>query len=372
MSPLPVSPASGLEELTRALVRIPSQSGSEDAVARFAHDWLAARGLEVELVGLSVFARLRGAPGPTVLLNSHLDTVPAGEGWEADPWDVEWRDDRLVGLGANDAKGCAAAMMWAAASLAQLPAGERPGELWLALNEREETTNAGMRAVVEHVGLPDGAVTGEPTGLEVVRAQAGLALLVATWRGRSCHAAHVSRVDHENALLAAARELATLPNPWVLEGEHPLLGPSTLTPTVLHVGDRHNRVPDLAECTFDARLAAPHDAAECLALLCDRLPTAEVTVKSDRLRPVETPDEHAFVRAALDCAGTARATGSNTMSDMALLPGVPAVKCGPGMTVRSHTANEYIARAELAAGAAFYERVVPAAWRALAAEVPTS
>lgn len=352
-----------LAELCRELVRIPSPSGSEGEVARFAADWLGEFGLEVALVGNSVVARIQGGTGARVMLASHLDTVPAGEAWLADPWDVAWKDERLVGLGANDAKGCAAAMMWSAARLAGR--GGLEGELVLALNACEETTNAGMRDVLAEIGMPDAAVVGEPTGLEVVRAQAGLAVLTAVWTGRSCHAAHVSRVEHENALLAAARELAGLRSPWVLEGEHPLLGPSTLSATVLHAGDRHNRVPDRAEATFDARLAAPHTAAECVELLRGKLPNAEVSIRSERLRAFETGGEHPFVRAMLRCAEKREAIGSNTLSDMALLDGVPAVKCGPGATARSHTPNEWIELAELEAGARFYERAVPEALRVM-------
>lgn len=358
--------ATPLEELLRDLVRIPSPSGSEGAACEHAAHWLERSGLVVERAGDNVIARLCGGPGATLLLNSHLDTVPAGQGWEVDPWQAEWRDGRLFGLGANDAKASAAAMMWAAAGLAR--AGGLPGELVLALTACEETSNAGMEAVLARVGRPDAAVTGEPTGLAVVRAQAGLALLVATWTGRACHAAHVARVEHENALLAAARDLARIDEPWLLEGEHPLLGASTLTATVLAAGERHNLVPDRAEAVFDARLAPPHDAAECVRLLAAALPRAAIRVRSERLRAVETAADHPLVRAALACAGGAQAVGSSTLSDMALLRGVPAIKCGPGESARSHAPNEYVTRAELAAGAAFYTALVPAALRALEEE----
>jgi acetylornithine deacetylase len=343
---------SELEDLLLTLVRQPSVSGDEAAIAALCAEWLERAGLEVSVVERSVVARLSGGEGPRLLLNTHFDTVPAGEGWSADPWDVAWEGDRLVGLGANDAKASVASMMFAARALAQGP--PIAGELLVAINHEEETTNAGMAAVLEQIGAPDLAVTGEPTGLEVVRAQAGLAVLTATWRGRSCHAAHVTRVEHENALLLAARDLATFPTPTPFSGEHPLLGPSTLTPTTLHSGERHNKVPDLAEAVFDARLAAPHDAEECLDVLRRHLPHAEPRVRSKRLAAVETSAQHPLVLAALRHTGRSRAIGSNTLSDMALLPGIPAVKCGPGQTARSHTPDEFVTRDELAAGAAFY------------------
>ena len=350
-------------ELVLELVRIPSVSGDEAACATFARDWFAERAIDVELVGNSVLACVELGRGPRVLLNSHLDTVPAGPSWTRDPYDARWQDGRLFGLGANDAKASAAGMMLALAALAERR--DAHGTAWVALCACEETTNAGMRDVLERIGRPDAGITGEPTGLEVVRAQSGLAVLVARWLGKSCHAAHVARVEHDNALLAAARDLAEFPAALILEGEHALLGPSTIAATVLHAGDRHNRVPDAAELLLDARLAPPHDARECVERLRAMLPHAELSVRSDRLKPVETAADHPLVRAALAAAGKEAPIGSSTMSDMALLAGIPAVKCGPGETARSHTPDEFVLRTEVDAGAAFYTRVLPAALAAL-------
>ena len=307
---------------------------------------------------------LEGSSGTTLMLNSHLDTVGAGPSWSVDPWDAEWRAGRLTGLGANDAKGCVAAMV---AAMAAAAAGPRPGgTLLLALTVGEETSNRGMEQVLEQLGLPDAAVTGEPTGLEVVRSQAGLAVIEARWLGTSCHAAHAWKLTHRNALLEAARDLSALPSAVCLEAGHELLGPTTLVAAALHSGERHNRVPDSAEALFDVRITPPHDAALCLAALARRLPGAELRLRSERLKAVDTAAGHPLVRAALAAAGRARAVGSSTLSDMALLHAVPAVKCGPGDSHRSHTPDEYLLLEELEAGAAFYSRLVPLAFEALA------
>jgi acetylornithine deacetylase len=289
-----------------------------------------------------------------------------GEGWTREPLAPVWEGGRLYGRGANDAKASAAAMIAAAATLAESDAWS--GRVWLALNACEETSNAGMADALQHIGPVDGAVVGEPTGLEVVRAQSGLAVVVATWAGRSCHAAHVERVEHENALLLASAELARTAPHLVLDGEHPLLGKSTVVATVLRAGERHNVVPDRAEAVFDARLAPPHTAADVVRALAAAMPGAELRVRSERLRPFETAEDHPLVRAALESAGRERAIGSATMSDMALLQGVPAVKCGPGQTSRSHTPDEFVLASEVEAGEAFYSAFAPAALRALAAD----
>jgi acetylornithine deacetylase/succinyl-diaminopimelate desuccinylase-like protein len=206
------------EGLLSDLVSIPSSSGAEGASADFLEGAARAAGLDVERVGDSILcAAGRGAPH--LLLNTHHDTVPVGEGWRGDPFDGAWRlldgERTLVARGANDAKASVAAMLTAASAFAN--GGARgAGTLLLAVTACEETTNVGMTSVLERLaqrGLaPDGGVTGEPTGLEVVRAQSGLCVIEAVWTGKACHAAHVARVEHENALLSASRALASLPD----------------------------------------------------------------------------------------------------------------------------------------------------------------
>lgn len=359
-------------ELLAAMVATPSVSGEEGAVADLVQAWLARFDVASTRLGHTVVAVVEGEqPGPTLLLNSHLDTVPAGSGWSVDPHAAVWQDGQLTGLGANDAGGCVAAMMTASARLAAAP--RFAGKLVLSLHAQEETNNRGMTDYLAAFGAPDAAITGEPTGLEVVRSQAGLAVLTATWRGQSCHAAHVARVEHDNALLKAARELASFPD-WLHPGEvHPLLGPSTLAVTALQSGGPHNKVPDEAQAVFDARLVPPTTAADCVALLQEKLPRAEVAIRSERLGPIDTSAVDQLVQVALQAAGREEALGSTTLSDMALLPpGVPAIKVGPGQTARSHTPDEYLLQEELAAGIDFYETVVPAWFAAVASLVPSS
>ena len=356
--------ATDLRGLLRELVAIPSVSGDEAAVADLVSELLRSGGLDVQRLGHTVVARLARGRGPRFLLFSHLDTVPVGEGWTRDPYRATWEHGRLYGRGANDAKAAATAMLWTILAAARAPA-RWQGELVVALNAQEETDNAGMRALLAELGAPDGAVCGEPTGLEVVRAQAGLAILQASWTGRSCHAAHVARSDHDNALLRAAKELATLPS-WMSPGDaHPLLGQSTIAPTVFEAGKRHNVVPDRATLKLDCRLAPPHTAQRAREVVAAALPGAELTILSERLKPFETAEAHPLVQAAMRCTGKTATLGSMTLSDMALLAGTPAVKCGPGETSRSHTADEFVLASELEAGAAFYARLVPEALEAL-------
>ena len=352
-----------VSELLRDLVAIQSISGNEGPIADFVCAFLTANGIDSERAGHTVLARLERGSGARFLMNSHLDTVPVGNGWTREPFAEDWSDGRLYGRGSNDAKASVASMLTALVALKSSRAWS--GKVELALTACEETTNAGMGDAIARLGLPDGAVTGEPTGLGVVRAQSGLAVLTAEWHGRACHAAHVARVDHDNALLAAGRELQATA-PYVEVGrEHALLGKSTLVATVFESGQRHNVVPDRALAVFDGRIAPPFGAQDGVLALEARLPNAKISVRSARLRPIETAEDHPLVRAALSASGQSRAVGSSTLSDMALLQGVPCVKCGPGETARSHTPDEFILRTELEAGSAFYIRFVPLALEAL-------
>src|SRR5690606_13045048 len=107
------------------------------------------------------------------------------------------------------------------------------------------------------------------------------------------------------------------------------------------------------EAVIDVRLAPPLTAGDAVAMLAARLPHATVAIRSERLRAVETGEDHPLVRRALEAAGRSAAIGSTTLSDMAFLGAVPAIKCGPGETARSHTPDEFVRRDEVLAGARF-------------------
>lgn len=342
------------------MVAIPSLSTHEQERSDWVARQLADAGLAVQKIGDNVVVEIGSGEGPVLMLASHLDTVPAGEGWHQNPYRNEWQQGKLVALGANDAGASVAAMC---ATISRLACQPLSGTLRLALVVEEETSNAGMAQVLETVGLPDMAVIGEPTGLEVVRVQAGLAILKAQWKGQSCHAANAPQVEHQNALLQACGELAALPSCHQFESSSQSihgLRPTSVVPAVLNSGDRHNRVPDSACATFDVRLSPPQSAADVADWLQEQLPTAQVEVVSDRLRPIDTCFDHPLVQQALAMNGRSEAIASSTMSDMALLQGVAAIKCGPGESNRSHTPNEFITADELDAGVDFYTRLCTA------------
>ncbi|HEV8631260.1 MAG TPA: M20/M25/M40 family metallo-hydrolase [Thermoanaerobaculia bacterium] len=356
--------AEALLALHRRLVAIPSVSGEEAAIAGFLEELLREGGATPLRLGDTLLAIVepasgggRPAPAPLLLLDTHLDTVPPGEGWSRDPFTPVVIDGRVHGLGSNDAKASVAAMTAAFLALRNEPL---PFALGLALVEGEETRGAGTQRVLAALaerGVPLlGAVFGEPTSLDLASAQKGLLVLELVARGQGCHAAHAAALGADNAALLLARDLLALAGAE-LAPPHPRLGATTLQPTVVRAGTARNVVPAEATAVLDVRTtpAASHD--EVVARV-RALAASEVRVLSSRLEPRETAEDALVVRAALLARPAARLYGSPTLSDLVHVASAPAIKCGPGVSERSHTADEWVGEDEIVAGAAFYQSFV--------------
>ena len=336
-------------DLLSALVAIPSLSGEETAVATFLAGWLRDRGVAVEVLGDNVVATVAGAAGgPTLLWNSHLDTVPAGADWHRDPWSPAIVDGRLVGLGAGDAKASLAAMASATVTLAAQ--GLTRGRLVFAATVNEEIGASGLPDVLAAIGAVDAALVGEPTSLQAAIAQSGLLLLEGTCRGRSAHAARAAL--GRNAVTAAARDLVAI-DALVLDRVHPLLGRSGANVTVIRGGDRHNVIPDTCRYTIDVRYTPAYEPEELTALLVATV-EADLDVRQDHTLPVETAKDAPIVAALRAAEPGLRLFGSPTMSDWIHLAHVDAVKIGPGDSERSHTPNESVAVAQVRRAAELY------------------
>ena len=339
-------------ELLTLLVSTPSVSREEGPLADLVQDLVAAQGFEVHRQGNNLWFSFGKQGASRLLLNSHLDTVPPCAGWEGDPFMPVWQGARLQGLGANDAKGCVAAILLAAFELSKQPF---DGEVVVALTAEEETGGNGIATILDQLGPLDCAVVGEPTGLRICAAQRGLLVLKCTARGQSGHVAHAQMLGAENAIHKAARDIgrvAAMDFP-----AHPLLGSQKAQVTQISGGLRRNQVPDTCEFFIDLR-TGPDQDHEALAAAFQRQLESDVAIHSKRYLPKGTDAAHPIVRAALQAAGKAGPVGSGTTSDWAFLGDIPAVKAGPGDTFRSHRPNEYLTLPELEAGAAFYANLV--------------
>lgn len=348
---MPVKSPDAIALLSK-LVATPSVSRNEAAVASVLVEWLAEHGVVAERLGDgNVVVRVRGAaPGPTLLLNSHLDTVPRKDGWSRDPWTPAIEDGRLYGLGSNDAKASVAAMACATVQLAR--AGLARGELVFAATAMEEVGGGGLEVIRGELGDLDAALVGEPTSLQPAVAQGGLLIVEGTAHGRTAHAARPE--EGLNALVAAAHDVLAI-DALVLERHHPFLGRSTANVTVLAGGERHNVIPDRCDYTVDVRYTPSYSPEELLARL-DTLTRSELRVRSNRLRPVETALDSPIVTAMLAVRPDLSPFGSPTMSDWVHLQGIDTIKIGPGDSVRSHTPDEWVAVDDVIAAVELYTR----------------
>ena len=339
-------------ELLQALVAIPSVSGDEGRIADTVSAWAEGWGARVHRGGHNVWFSVGSGPR-RLLVNSHLDTVKPCAGWTYEPHAPEWREDRLYGLGSTDAKGCVTGMLLTARALLKegAPTG---GEVVFAFTAEEETGGKGLGTMLSELGPLDAAIVGEPTSLKPCTAQRGMLLLRCTAHGQSGHVAHAHTNASVNAIHLAAQDISVLTE--LRFPSHPLLGESRAQVTQISGGLARNQVPDTCEFFVDLRTTPDMDHAEVAKHVAGAL-KSQVQVHSARYLPKATAGSQPIVRAAVAAAG-AQPVGSSTTSDWAFLGDLPAVKVGPGDTLRSHQADEYLTRAELEAGAAFYTRLV--------------
>jgi acetylornithine deacetylase len=344
--------ASPVVSLLDTLVRARSPSREEQPAADALEAWLRANapGDVVRSDRNVAIVRDSGVPGPTLLLLSHHDTVPATAAWTRDPWDPAIHDGRMYGLGANDAKGCLSAMCVAFAS-----ARVTRGRLVLAGVCEEEIGRGGAEVFLPTLPAADEAIVGEPTGLDVAVAQNGLLILECETTGRAGHAARPHLAD--NAIYAGARDVLAL-EALTLDRVHPIAGATTHAVTVCSAGERHNVIPDRFRFTIDLRTTAAYTHDTLVELVRGAVSArTSVSVRSGRFRPVATPDDAPILAAALRAVPQARTFSSPTLSDWAHLDG-PAIKWGPGLSEVSHTADEWVELAMVERAVVAYRQVI--------------
>ena len=319
-------------------------SGYEDGCVALLRDVLPG----ATVSGRNVFA-FRGNGARTLLLNSHMDTVPASAEWTADPHAADLVDGKIVGLGSNDAKGPLAALVCAFLA-ATVPA---HGRLVLAATCDEETGGDGLGVLRPDLPPIDAAIIGEPTQLRVCSCQRGLLRLRLTARGKRAHAARPWQ--GENAIEKAARDigrLAALDLP-----EHEVLGPATLQVTMIDGGVKTNVVPPACVCEIDARTIPALDNTALEARVRE-LVESDVELVSNRFVPLETPTEASIVQAALAAAGHDAPQAFGGVSDFFHVRDVPAVVMGPGRSEQSHAADEWVEVSQLEQGVAVYTETI--------------
>lgn len=338
--------------LLKNLIQTPSFSREEDNTAAIIDDFFKAEGVASERLGNNIVCRNLhfDASRPTILLNSHHDTVKPNPNYTMDPFNAVEKDGMLYGLGSNDAGGCLVSLI---ATFLHYYARKNTkyNILFVASAEEEISGRNGIEAVLPTLPSIDFAIVGEPTLMQMAVAERGLMVLDCVARGRPGHAA---RNEGENAILNAIKDINWF-HSYNFQKVSPLLGENQMTVTVIETENKaHNVVPGTCNYTVDVRVNELYNFGEVLEEIGRHI-TSSCTPRSTRLRSTAIPLDHPLVQAGIAMDKTYY--GSPTTSDKALMP-FPSLKMGPGDSARSHTADEFIFLREIEQGIKDYIEIL--------------
>ena len=361
--------------LLKALIQTPSLSREEDKTADLIYSYLQERGVKVNRYLNNVWAVNEhfDKSKPTLLLNSHHDTVKPNPQYTRDPFAAGEEDGKLFGLGSNDAGGCLAALI--ATFLHFHDQADLAWNVVIAATAEEEISGFnGIEALLrapefmlsvgqsstsgEAAGLYKNwsGIVGEPTQMKLAVAEKGLLVIDCTAEGVAGHAA---REEGVNAIYKAVDDINWF-RTYQFPKVSPTLGPVKMNVTVISTENKaHNVVPAACSYTVDIRVTDAYTHEEILDIVRSNI-SSQVKPRSTRLRATAIPMNHPLVRAGLSLE--IDYYGSPTSSDKALMP-FPALKCGPGDSARSHTADEFIYVVELEEGIIEYIEIISRAMR---------
>jgi acetylornithine deacetylase len=338
-------------ELLQQLIAIPSFSHEENKTADCIATFLEKKGVIVNRLGNNVWVvnKFFNPSKPTLLLNSHHDTVRPNPGYTRDPFSPEVVEGKLYGLGSNDAGGALVSLL--ATFLHFHEAADLNYNIVFAATAEEEISGAGgIESIWKSLPEIDCAIVGEPTSAEIALAEKGLLVLDCVAKGKAGHAA---REEGVNAIYEAMKDIE-----WFNTFEFPKtsesLGKIKMSVTVINAGQAHNQVPAECKFTVDIRVTDAYTLEQVLSTVQEHV-RCEITPRSLRLRPSGISSDHPLVLAAEKMS--LKKYGSPTTSDQALIP-VPSVKIGPGDSARSHSADEFIFVEEIQKGIDLYIQLI--------------
>ncbi len=337
--------------LLKRLIATPSFSKEEQVTAQLIEFFLKDCGVKTYTKKNNVWAYNKhfDSAKPTILLNSHHDTVKPNSGYTRDPFAADEENGKLYGLGSNDAGGCLVSLI--ATFLYFYPQENLTYNFCLAATAEEEISgNDGLELIIPELGSLDFAIVGEPTQMHLAIAERGLMVLDCVAHGKAGHAA---REEGENAIYKALKDIE-----WFRSYQFPrvseVFGPLKMSVTIIHAGSQHNVVPAQCDFTVDVRVTDAYRNEEVLEIIRQHV-DCEVNPRSIRLKPSSIVKDHPLVKAGI--ALGRKTYGSPTTSDQALL-NIPSLKIGPGDSARSHSADEFIYVDEIKEGIEIYIKLL--------------
>lgn len=337
--------------LLKQLIAIPSLSKEEDNTADLIEQFLQSKGVTAFRYLNNVWAKNQyfSPEKPTLLLNSHHDTVKPNKAYTLNPFEPIVKDEKLYGLGSNDAGGCLVSLI--ATFLHYYHRSDLQYNLVLAATAEEEISgHNGVEILLSRLPKIDCGIVGEPTLLQMAVAEKGLLVLDCTAMGKPGHAA---REEGDNAIYKAVKDIQWFKD-YRFDRVSNLLGPMKMTVTMINAGSQHNVVPHECKFTTDVRVNELYSFEEVLEII--RANTlSDVQPRSSRLRSTSIALDHPLVKSGIALGRTYY--GSPTTSDKALMP-FPTLKFGPGDSARSHSADEFIWIHEIGEGIDMYIQLI--------------
>lgn len=336
--------------LLEKLISTPSFSKQESETARIIENYLSQHEIAYQRVEHNIIAKNKNFDSnkPSLLLNSHHDTVKPNVGYSKNPFEAIVEDGKLYGLGSNDAGGCLVSLIQTFLHFYPL---DIPYNIILVASAEEEISGKnGIESIIDLLPKVELAIVGEPTKMQAAVAEKGLMVIDAVVRGKAGHAA---REEGENAIYKALEDLNTIKT-FEFERVSNFLGKTKVSATIINAGTQHNVVPDICTYTLDVRVTDSYSLKEALEELQAKL-QAELTPRSLRLNSSKIPSNHKILKVIENL--NLIQYGSPTLSDQALIP-FPSIKIGPGDSSRSHTADEFIYIKEIHEGIAGYINIL--------------
>ena len=337
--------------LLKALIETPSFSSEEDQTALLIESWFTQNGIPFQRENNNVWAfNLHfDKSKPNLLLNSHHDTVKPNQGYTNDPFKAIEKEGKLFGLGSNDAGGCLVALL---ATFVHFYNQENLAYniVMVASAEEESSGKNGLNSVLKHLPELDCAIVGEPTLMQLAIAEKGLLVLDVIVKGTASHAAH----QNEDNPIYNAMPVIDWFNTYQFEKISEVLGPVKMTVTQVNAGKQHNVVPAECHLVVDIRVNDCYSNTEILATVKNHI-NAEVNPRSMHLNASSIPLHHGLVQAGIALGRTTY--GSPTLSDQSVLS-CQSLKLGPGETLRSHSADEFIFINEIEDGIQLYIKIL--------------
>ena len=339
-------------ELLKNLIETPSFSSEEEHTARLLENWFMAHTIPFKRTKNNVWAVNKhfDKSKPTMLLNSHHDTVKPNNGYTKDPFKAIVEDGKLYGLGSNDAGGCLVSLL---ATFTHFYDKENLTYNLVIVGSAEEESSGpdGLNSMLSVIPFIDVAIVGEPTLMNLAVAEKGLVVFDAKVKGTPSHAAHP---NDDNAIYNTIDVLKWFEG-YKFDRSSKALGDVKMTVTQINAGKQHNAVPAAVELVIDVRVNDAYSNEEIKDILEKESPCTSIKARSLRLNSSSISTGHDLVKAGV--AMGRETYGSPTLSDQSVLT-CQSLKLGPGDSTRSHTANEFIHLAEIEEGIDIYIKLL--------------